>query len=147
MSKQIDPVEHPFRCVTAIQMRFNDIDMLGHLNNTSYFEMFDLGKNDYFTKVKRGYIEWSKPALMIVHMSIDFVSQTRFSERVEVRSQVTRLGDKSVHMTQHLVNADTGEVKCQCHSVLCYFNIETGIPAPISQEWRDDIARFEGRTL
>ena len=50
--KEIATVERPFRCHTAIQMRFNDIDMLGHLNNTSYFEMFDLGKNDYFVKVK-----------------------------------------------------------------------------------------------
>lgn len=143
MSKELAPVERPFRCRTDIQMRFNDIDMLGHLNNTSYFEMFDLGKNDYFTKVKHGYIEWSKPSLMIVHMSIDFLAQTRFNERVQVLSQVTRLGDKSVHMLQQLVNADTGQVKCQCQSVLCYFDVETGIPASISQQWRDDINAYE----
>lgn len=143
MSKIIQPVERPFRCVTPIQMRFNDIDMLGHLNNTSYFEMFDLGKNDYFTKVKHGYIEWSKPALMIVHISIDFVQQTRFSERVQVLTQTTRLGDKSVHMLQQLVNADTGQVKCQCQSVLCYFDVDTGTPTTISQQWRDDIAAYE----
>ena len=141
--KEIATVERPFRCHTAIQMRFNDIDMLGHLNNTSYFEMFDLGKNDYFVKVKHGYIEWTKPSLMIVHMGIDFMAQTRFYEHVEVLTQCTRLGDKSVHMLQQLVNTETGEVKCQCQSVLCYFEVETG-PATISDEWRQDIAAYEG---
>lgn len=147
MSKDIATVKHPFRCATAIQMRFNDIDMLGHLNNTSYLEMFDLGKNDYFTKVNQGYIEWSKPSLMIVHMSIDFMAQTRFSEKVEVRTQTLHLGDKSVHLLQQLVNAETAEVKCQCQSVMCNFDVDTGIPATITQHWRDAIAAFEGRTL
>lgn len=137
-------IERPFRCHTAIQMRFNDIDMLGHLNNSSYLEMFDLGKNDYFTKVKNGYIEWSKPSLMIVHLDIDFLSQTHFSERIEVLTQVTRLGNKSVHLMQQLVNADTGEVKCQCQSVMCNFDVATGVPATITDEWRHDIAAFEG---
>ena len=137
-------IERPFHCHTAIQMRFNDIDMLGHLNNTSYLEMFDLGKNDYFTKVKHGYIEWSKPSLMIVHLDLDFLAQTRFSEHVEVLTQVTRLGDKSVHRMQQLVNVDTGEVKCQCQSVMCNFDPATGIPATITDEWRHDIAAYEG---
>ena len=137
-------IERPFHCHTAIQMRFNDIDMLGHLNNTSYLEMFDLGKNDYFTKVKHGYIEWSKPSLMIVHLDLDFLAQTRFSEHVEVLAQVTRLGDKSVHLVQQLVNVDTGEVKCQCQSVMCNFDPATGIPATITDEWRHDIAAYEG---
>ena len=137
-------IERPFHCHTAIQMRFNDIDMLGHLNNTSYPDMFDLGKNDYFTKVKHGYIEWSKPSLMIVHLDLDFLAQTRFSEHVEVLTQVTRLGDKSVHLVQQLVNVDTGEVKCQCQSVMCNFDPATGIPATITDEWRHDIAAYEG---
>ena len=137
-------IERPFHCHMAIQMRFNDIDMLGHLNNTSYLEMFDLGKNDYFTKVKHGYIEWSKPSLMIVHLDLDFLAQTRFSEHVEVLTQVTRLGDKSVHLVQQLVNVDTGEVKCQCQSVMCNFDPATGIPATITDEWRHDIAAYEG---
>ena len=137
-------IERPFHCHTVIQMRFNDIDMLGHLNNTSYLEMFDLGKNDYFTKVKHGYIEWSKPSLMIVHLDLDFLAQTRFSEHVEVLTQVTRLGDKSVHLVQQLVNVDTGEVKCQCQSVMCNFDSATGIPATITDEWRHDIAAYEG---
>ena len=125
-------------------MRFNDIDMLGHLNNSSYLEMFDLGKNDYFTKVKNGYIEWSKPSLMIVHLDIDFLAQTLFSEHIEVLTQVTRLGNKSVHLVQQLVNVDTGEVKCQCQSVMCNFDVTTGIPATITDDWRRAIAAYEG---
>lgn len=30
-----------------VQLRFNDIDILGHLNNTVYFSLYDLGKARY----------------------------------------------------------------------------------------------------
>ena len=30
-------VERPFKHSVKVQMRFNDIDMLGHLNNSVYF--------------------------------------------------------------------------------------------------------------
>ncbi|MBR1882530.1 MAG: acyl-CoA thioesterase [Muribaculaceae bacterium] len=146
-STHLQVTEHPFRCTTEVQLRFNDIDMLGHMNNTSYFQLFDLGKNDYFTKVKHGYIEWSKPPLMIVNLNIDFLAQTRFNERVTVLTQTLRLGEKSVHMLQQLINADTGEVKCQCRSVLVHFDVESGTPTPITQAWRDDIAAFEQRSV
>ena len=36
-----------------VQIRFNDIDMLGHVNNTVYFSFFDLGKARYFEEVKK----------------------------------------------------------------------------------------------
>ena len=37
-------VERPFRHSITVQLRFNDFDMLGHLNNSMYFSYFDIGK-------------------------------------------------------------------------------------------------------
>ena len=136
-------VKHPFRCSTNAQLRFNDIDMLGHVNNTSYFELFDLGKNDYFAKVRHGQVDWTRPPLMIVNINIDFLAQTRFREPVAILTQTTAIGNKSISMMQRLVNTATGEVKCQCTSVLVHFDVDTGIPCPITDSWRADIAAFE----
>ena len=36
---------------TPIQLRFNDIDQMGHVNNAMIMEFFDLGKSEYFTAV------------------------------------------------------------------------------------------------
>lgn len=37
-----------YRHHQPIQLRFNDIDMLGHVNNTLYFEYMDMAKTRYF---------------------------------------------------------------------------------------------------
>ena len=34
-----------------IQLRFNDVDRYGHVNNNAYFSFYDLGKVDYFNLV------------------------------------------------------------------------------------------------
>ena len=31
-----------------LQLRFNDVDMMGHVNNAVIMEFFDLGKSHYF---------------------------------------------------------------------------------------------------
>ena len=138
--------QYPFRCSTPVQLRFSDIDMLGHLNNNAYLQIYDLGKNDYFAKVRPGYVKWSRPPLMIVNLNCSFLSQTRFHEPVEVLTQVERMGDKSFVMMQQVVNAETGEVKSECESVMVYFDDE-GHPAHVADDWRHDIAIYEQREL
>lgn len=139
--------EKPFPITTPMQLRFNDIDMLGHVNNTSYFELFDLGKNEYFKAVRHGQVDWTRPPLMIVNINIDFIAQTHFDEPVAVRTQTTHIGNKSITMLQQLINTDTLEVKAQCQSVLVHFNVETGVPCTITEAWRNDIQTFENQPI
>ena len=40
--------QYPFKRKTQVQLRFNDIDALGHVNNSVYFQFFDLAKTEYF---------------------------------------------------------------------------------------------------
>ena len=49
---QIENMEDfEFHHTLPIQLRFNDVDKFGHVNNTVYFSFYDLGKTDYFASV------------------------------------------------------------------------------------------------
>ena len=55
------PSEFPLR--TDLQMRFNDIDILGHLNNTVYFSFYDTGKAYYLEAIEAaqgGEMNWRR---------------------------------------------------------------------------------------
>lgn len=39
-----------FHHALPIQLRFNDVDKFGHVNNTVYFSFYDLGKTEYFVQ-------------------------------------------------------------------------------------------------
>ena len=145
--KQVPQPQYPFHCTTPVQLRFSDLDTLGHVNNAVYFNLFDLAKSDYFNKVKGAMQDWTRVNVVLANIHCDFISQVLFDERIVVKTQTLSLGDKSFTLLLHLVNEDTGEVKCVCTQIMVYLDPDTMRPARVSDEWRRDLARFERRDL
>ena len=67
-----------FHHTLPIQLRFNDVDKFGHVNNTVYFSFYDLGKTEYFASVCPG-VDWEKTGIVVVHRRTD----CRFRSRNE----------------------------------------------------------------
>ncbi len=57
----------PFKQKTAIQIRFKDIDMMGHVNNANYITYFELARLTYFDSLKD---EGVKIDWVCLHMGI-----------------------------------------------------------------------------
>ena len=145
MNTHIIEAQYPFKRKTQVQLRFNDIDALGHVNNSVYFQFFDLGKTQYFKGLNvQADIDWRRPTVIIANVNCSFLVPTLFNEPVEVLTQCSHLGNKSLTLLQHLVNSDTREVKCTCATVMVNLDPQTNQPSPIPQVWRDAITAFEG---
>lgn len=128
-------------------MRFNDIDMLGHVNNSIYLQYMDLAKADYIAKVLGDAFSYRREAIVIVNLNIEFYHITVPGEQVEVLTAVDSIADKSIILHQRVVNPDTGEVKCICRTVAVGFSIAHDTSMAISDTWRERISRFEGRPM
>lgn len=137
--------QYPFKRSTQVQLRFNDIDALGHVNNSVYFQFFDLAKTEYFKGLNvQSDIDWRRPTVIIANVNCSFLAPTVFNEPVEVLTQCMRLGNKSLTLLQHVVNRDTSEPKATCATVMVNLDPETNQPSPIPKVWRDAIVAFEG---
>lgn len=139
--------EHQFRHITPVQLRFNDFDMLGHLNNAVYVTLLDLGKSRYFTDIMPKGIDWKHINIVVVNINCDFFAPTYISEPIAVLTQVTGISERSFKMLQRVVNAETGEVKCVGSTVMAGFNPATAQGTAISQEWIDALCAHEDRDL
>lgn len=51
---------------TPIQMRFADVDMLGHVNNVNQQHYFDVGKSDFVAQVLDPAPNWKQEGLITV---------------------------------------------------------------------------------
>ena len=142
-----DRKSHSNPITTQVQVRFSDIDRLGHVTNTVYHQYFDIGRLAYFSQVLAEPLDWREKGLIMVSTSVDFISPIKPNQLIEIRTSVSRLGNKSLAMNQEVFNLSLGRVAANSTSVMVFYNPAEDISQPIPPEWRTRIAAFEGEGL
>ncbi|WP_117238544.1 acyl-CoA thioesterase [Thermus sediminis] len=130
-----------FPVVVPIEVRFRDLDALGHVNNAVYLTYLEMARVAYFSRLKRDWLE--KGHFILARAEVDFLRPILLEDPVEVGVRVVRLGRSSFEM-EYLVRAG-GEEAARGKTVQVW--LEGGRPAPLPQEVRDRIAQMEGRPL
>ena len=69
MKPESIPSISEFRHKVPVQIRFNDIDILGHLNNTVYFSFYDTGKAYYFKEIRGEKMNWKRVDTVIANVN------------------------------------------------------------------------------
>ena len=93
-----------FKHTLPVQLRFNDIDALGHVNNSIYFTFYDLGKARYFEEVKRSPINWNDADLVIANINANFLLPVFMHEKIAVQTATISIGNKSLKVAQRIIN-------------------------------------------
>ena len=128
------------------QIRFSDVDQFGHMNNSVYFSLYDLAKTTYFKDVF-GMAEWGDQVVVVASINANFFQPVFFSDELEIATAAVQLGNKSFTLLQRAVAKNTGEVKCECRTILVMYDLLSKEPMPIPQEYKNAICSFEGKTL
>ncbi|MBI9065287.1 MAG: acyl-CoA thioesterase [Marinilabiliaceae bacterium] len=136
-----------FQHETSVQIRFNDIDLMGHVNNATIQEYFDLGRMHYLRQIFGERLFINADTLIIASITTDFMVPVLLLDQVAVRTAVVHIGNKSLKMEQQIVDVANDTVKVICRSVMVGVNKDTGNATPIVQEWRDAIGQMEQRTF
>jgi acyl-CoA thioester hydrolase len=129
--------------VTPIQIRFNDIDKLGHVNNSVYQQYFDLGRVEYFNQVLVEDMDWEVEGLILASITIDYIKPIEMHEKIFTRTKIYHLGNKSIKMCQELYNETTGEVHATSKSTMVGYSNKTKSTLIIQERWRRQIRTFE----
>ena len=104
MTQQIQEETVVYRHVMPLQIRWNDVDKFGHVNNSVYFQYYDTAKTDYIASLCEG-VNWDKYAIVVVHIESDFYAQVKAGSHIAVRTRVKHVGNKSFHLDQEVIDA------------------------------------------
>lgn len=132
-----------FRNRLPVQLRFNDVDVLGHVNNTVYLSFYDTGKANYFTEVTGRSMDWKHVDTVIANIDCAFIAPIFYGEDIEVLTTCISISEKSFHLLQMLREKKTGEVKSICETVMVSFDPSTGKSLPLSEDWKTMIKEYE----
>lgn len=138
--------EIKFNHFTPVQIRFSDVDQFGHVNNSVYFSLYDLAKTNYFKDVL-GQTEWGEQVVVVANINANFYQPVFFSDEMEIATATIHLGNKSFTLMQRAIAKNTGEVKCECRTILVMYDLLTKEPMPIPQKYKDAMCLFEGKSL
>lgn len=120
-----------------IQIRFADIDGLGHVNNVNLQHYYDLGKNYYFRDVLHIGIGWKKIGPITAATETSYFEQTRIDDDIWVETEVEKVGNKSMVFRQRIVNDVTGKIHSESHSVMVAFDFERQESVRVPDAWRE----------
>lgn len=111
----------PMKHFTNVELRFNDFDMLGHLNNAVFFEITDLAKARFMQWMLKE-VDWRHLELAIVNINCSFFSQIFPDDHVGVYTGVKRISVHSFTIEQRVVNTDSNRVYAVTTSVFSAFD-------------------------
>lgn len=139
----MNPHEQPSPEIFAnrlpIQLRFSDVDVVGHVNNIVYLQYYDTGKAAFMTELLGRSISWQEVDTVVANVDCAFIAPILWGENIEVLTTCVGIHDKSFRLLQMLRNSDSGEVKSLCETVMVSFDPHTQKSAPLRDEWREKL--------
>lgn len=135
-----------FKHSTDLQIRFSDVDVLGHVNNTVYLAFYDTGKAWFFSDIHERVVEWSKVETVIANIDCCFVAPIYFGEKVAVYSRCEAIYDRSFKVLQVIAEKESGAIKSACETVMVCFDPERKESMPMPEHWRRALEKSMAET-
>jgi acyl-CoA thioester hydrolase len=136
----------PYKHKTPIQLRFKDIDKMGHVNNANYLTYIELARVKYFEEVVDVDENWSDiHGLILAHISVDYKQPIFLNDRIFVYTRCAKLGTKSIELAWVIVNEKNGteETVAQGNAILVCYDYSAHKTIEIPQDQRKKIETFE----
>jgi acyl-CoA thioester hydrolase len=134
-----------FRFTYPIEVRYDDLDPQGHVNNARFLSYFEQARVNYLVHLglfSKGQ-SFLEVGIILADAHVTFQSPVLFGMQVRVGVRVARLGNKSMSMEYRLFEEVSGTVLATGSTVLVTFDYRNQQTIPIPDLWREKISAFE----
>jgi acyl-CoA thioester hydrolase len=137
-------MEH-FKFYQPIQIRYNDIDAQGHVNNARYVSFIELARFRYITEVGLWNGEsFLDLGLIVADTHISYQAPIKLNQRIRVGTRVSRIGIKSMTFEYQIEDVTITKSMATAETVMVCYDYHTETTSPVSNDWRDKISHYEG---
>jgi acyl-CoA thioester hydrolase len=119
------------------QVRFRDLDPMGHVNNAVFLTYIESARVAFLRQLGAAKT-LEEMGIIVARIEIDFRAPVRLGDEVEVSARVGRFGDKSFDL-DHELRVD-GEVVAEAKTVLVTYDYSKREAVPIPEDWREKLA-------
>jgi acyl-CoA thioester hydrolase len=117
-----------------LQIRFSDIDSMGHVNNAVYLSYFEYTRVYYFKALLSKAWDWESNGIILAHTEVSFLSPLLLNDKANVEMRIGHIGTKS--FTLHYIIRVKNEIITKGASTLVCYNstIKESITIPLKMK-------------
>jgi acyl-CoA thioester hydrolase len=117
-----------------IQVRFADLDVLGHVNNSVYLSYFEMTRVHYFKELLGEFWDWKKSGVLLVRNEIDYIIPILLHQKPIITMQLIEIGTKSFKLGYEIFVDSKLHTK-GCSIMVCFDSV-TNKTIAVPQEMR-----------
>ncbi|HYM40122.1 MAG TPA: thioesterase family protein [Thermoplasmata archaeon] len=123
------------RFTVQIQMRFRDLDAMGHVNNAVYLTYCELARTQFYLRhaFKRSLHDID---FILAHVDMDYASAAEWGDEVEVSVWPSKIGESSFTLSYELRDNKSGRVLATSSSVQVAYDYDKKKTKPIPPDFR-----------
>jgi acyl-CoA thioester hydrolase len=132
-----------FKYKTVLETRFSDFDMLGHVNNATYFTYMEIARTKYWKQAI--HWDWRKTGVIIARACIDYVAPILPDDKISIYVRTSRIGKSSFDLEYLIVKTkNDNEIICSKGKTVCVaFDYATKTSTLIPDDERSKMLSFE----
>lgn len=131
-----------FRFSTTFEVRWRDLDSMGHVNNAVYFTYLEQARVHYLRELGFVSSDPSGIGFILADASCQFKSPLELGERVTIHARVTELRNSSFIFEYRMEGGD-GRLAATARSVQVCYDYQNLRPILIPDRWREAITIYE----
>ncbi|HVU13745.1 MAG TPA: thioesterase family protein [Phototrophicaceae bacterium] len=134
-----------FRHQAAIQVRWGDMDALGHVNNAVFLSYMEQARAMYVSDLDLWQGGRGSLGMILARVEIDFKTPLFAGDDVRVFTRTVRLGNSSLKLAQWIarVKAGQAEIAAQALFTAVVYDYATNKSTPMPERWRGLIKAYE----
>ena len=91
-----------------VQVRFADVDSMGHVNNAIYLSYFETARMHYLNALLGEDWDWLNNGIILLKNEVEYKKPVLLRDQPEIEVNVDKIGNKSFSLTYDLkVNGQT----------------------------------------
>ena len=132
-----------FKFSVVVEVRFRDLDALGHVNNAVYLTYFEIARTHYWTQLF-GIGSYEEFGFLVVRTECNYRSPAHFGEKLRVATGITALKNSSFVFDYEVTEIGSGGLIADGKSVQVCFDSKEKRTTEIPAGLRKKVTEFEG---
>ena len=116
----------------TIEVRWSDMDAMGHVNNARYFTYLESARMHFFESLGLSLLNEKRHGIALVSVACDYHRQVRYPATLEIATTLARIGTSSFHLAHaFFLQGDPAAVAHARSVVVCVdYAHDKSIPLP-----------------